>query len=552
MVIGVVLAWKFRGNDMTKDSASPPKLDGHAEMLAVLKNISIDPDHQYFGDAGLVEIRSRLSAVPPGGVDEFVIRFNLGLNELQLGQTGKAIDDLRVSYALAKKLRGQISPMANQDVTFNLAVAYMRLGENENCVNCRKSESCIFPLEGDGVHEKKEGSKKAIGYLSELLRANSEDTTARWLLNLAHMTLGTYPEGVPERDRIAPETFDSDEEFPRFKEIAPRVGLSTRSLCGGAIADDFNDDGLLDIVTSNWDTKGQLKLLINTGDGKFVDRTKEAGLTGIFGGLNVNQADYNNDGHTDIFVMRGAWLGANGRHPNSLLRNNGDGTFTDVTFDAGLAKKNFPTQTASWADYNNDGRLDLYVGNETIGYEPAPSQLFHNNGDGTFTDVAARAGVRNDRYAKAVIWGDYDGDDDPDLYVSNYGFPNRLYRNNGDGTFTDVALRLGVDRPQWSFPSWFWDYNNDGALDIFVSSYRPQDGTGSVAKSYLGLPFKVETARLYQGDGKGGFRQVAREQKLTQLTLPMGSNFGDLDNDGFLDFYLAAPAIRIMKPSCPM
>ena len=135
---------------------------------------------------------------------------------------------------------------------------------------------------------------------------------------------------------------------------------------------------------------------------------------------------------------------------NSLLHNNGDGTFTDVTAAAGLAEPALPTQTGVWADYDLDGDLDLYVGNEGKRSQEESvlyaDNLFRNNGDGTFTDVAVEAGVTNDRYTKGAVWGDYDGDGDPDLYVSNIGL-NRLYRNNGDGTFTDVAPALGVTRP---------------------------------------------------------------------------------------------------------
>ena len=116
------------------------------------------------------------------------------------------------------------------------------------------------------------------------------------------------------------------------------------------------------------------------------------------------QADY--DGDVDFLVVRGAWLEQHGRHPNSLVRNNGDGTFTDVTFDAGLGAVHYPTQTASFADYDNDGDLDLYIGNETREGFRAPCQLFRNNGDGTFTDVDVDAGVENDRFSKSVVWGD--------------------------------------------------------------------------------------------------------------------------------------------------
>ena len=545
----------FSPSTESESKKKQPQISGHQQMLDKLAAIATGSQNPYFGDAFINRIRAHLLGARPGSPQELLLRFDLGTEELRRGGTESAVEQLKKCYDLIPQVSDSIEPdkivEVRKTTTFLLAVAYLRLGENENCINCHTSESCIFPLDGGGIHEKREGSEKAIPYLEEVLVLAPDDAAARWLLNLAHMTLGTYPEKVPEKYLMKPGLFKSDEEFPRFTDIAKRVGLNTRSLCGGAISDDFNGDGLLDIVVSNWDPTGQLKYFINTGKGKFADQTEKAGLTGLYGGLNINQTDYNNDGHPDIYVMRGGWLAEQGRYPNSLIRNNGDGTFTDVTIEAGLAKENFPTQTSSWADYNNDGLLDLYVGNEIIEEQAAPSQLFHNNGDGTFTDVAAQAGVLNKRYTKAVVWGDYDNDDDPDLYVSCHGEPNRLYRNNGDGTFTDVAPALGVDKPIWSFPAWFWDFNNDGALDIFVANYKSDDGTHLVARSYLGLPHKSETLCLYQGDGKGGFQEVALEQKLTQLSIPMGANFGDLDNDGFPDFYLGTgyPNYEALMPN---
>ena len=298
---------------------------------------------------------------------------------------------------------------------------------------------------------------------------------------------------------------------------------------------------------------GQMRFLRNNQDGAFTDRTEESNLLGLGGGFNLLQADYDNDGDLDLLVLRGGWMNESGRIPNSLLRNDGGGRFVDVTFNAGLGEVHCPTQTAAWADYDNDGDVDIYIGNEALSStEFAPCQLFRNNGDGTFTDAAAEAGVQNLRFAKGVTWGDYDADGFPDLYVSNLGSANRLYRNNGDGTFADAAAPLGVTGPNRSFPVWFWDFNNDGVLDLFVSSYEWDRGNlAAVAASRLGLAVKQELAHLYRGDGEGGFDEVAKEHHLTKLDLPMGANFGDLDNDGFLDFYLGTgyPEYEALMPN---
>ena len=189
------------------------------------------------------------------------------------------------------------------------------------------------------------------------------------------------------------------------------------------------------------------------------------------------------------------------------------------------------------------------MGNETTDRFTAPCQLFRNDGDGTFTDVAAAAGVENGGYTKGVTWGDFDGDRYPDLYVSNLAGPNRLYRNTADGRFTDVAPQLGVTEPTRGFPVWFWDFNNDGALDIFAASYAGR--IGILAAHYAGTRATVGLPRLYQGDGRGGFRDVATALHLTTPLLPMGSNYGDLDGDGRLDFYLGTgdPEFQSLMPN---
>ena len=517
---------------------------GHKKMLAVLKDIvNRTPDENlYLGDSQLRRFQKIAASMSPNAPDEMKSRLyaKLAVASQNLGRERDAIDYFSKNYDLLPKVKGGLPPTVADELVFRLGVAYMRLGETQNCCLRNQPESCILPIREGGIHTVKQGSKRAIEYFTEVLNSAPEGLPihlrARWLLNIAHMTLGTYPGDVPEAHLIPPKAFESDEPFPQFVNIAQRMGLDTFSNCGGAIADDFDNDGYLDLVVSTWETAGQIRFFRNNQEGTFSDRTKQAGLLGIFGGLNLVQADYDNDGDVDILVLRGAWWGKAGQHPNSLLHNNGDGTFSDVTFDAGLAEVHYPTQTASWADYDNDGDLDLYIGNESVSGLSAPCQLFRNNGDGTFTDVARHAGVTNDRFTKAVVWGDYDGDRLPDLYVSNQTGHNRLYHNNDDGTFTDVAPGLGVTGPFKSFPVWFWDFDNDGVLDLYVSAYEA--GIEHVAAAYLGLPFETELARLYRGNGRGGFEEVAKQRNLTRPNFPMGANFGDVDSDGYLDFYL--------------
>jgi hypothetical protein len=532
---------------------------GHQRMLDTLERIRREaPDrHIYQGDAVARVLRDRLAALPPNAspIDRLSILLNLGVAELAIGNERESIDRLGEAYVHLPALlvRGLPREAAN-NVAYNLGVAHMRYGETQNCCLRNSPESCILPIEGAGVHTKPEGSREAIRYLTEVVE-NSESESglhlkAQWLLNIAYMTLGEYPDDVPEAHRIPPAVFDSDADFPRFVNVASRLGVDTFSLSGGAVCDDMDGDEDLDLLVSTWDVSGQIRYFRNDGDGSFSDRTEEANLTGLLGGLNLVHADYDNDGDVDVFVLRGAWLFQAGRHPNSLLRNDGNGRFDDVTFEAGLGREHYPTQTGAWADYDNDGDLDLYVGNESTPKLAAPGQLFRNNGDGTFTDVAAAAGVTNMSFAKAVSWGDYDGDRDPDLFVSNLSGANRLYRNEGDGTFVDVASSVGVTEPFASFPAWFWDVDNDGNLDLFVSSYAAS--IEHIAGAYLGLAVeRGRQARLYRGIGVGRFEEVGREWGLERPTSPMGANFGDIDGDGLLDFYLGTgdPQIENIMPN---
>ncbi len=420
-----------------------------------------------------------------------------------------------------------------------IGISELRRGELENCVMHPNADRCIFPVSRAGQHEMTSGAEAALAALSRAHAGLPDDLEIRWLLNVTAMTLGRYPEGVPAAALIPKDRFASPEDPGRFVDIAAEIGLNRVDRAGGLVLDDFNGDGRLDVAMSSVDPCEPLHLYLQA-DGHFRDST-HAGLDDQLGGINMVQADYDNDGRLDLFVMRGGWEGP---IRNSLLHNNGDGTFTDVTKAAGLLESPSSTHSAAWADYDNDGYLDLM-----IGHERTPSRLFHNRGNGMFEDVTRRAGIEVTAITKGVAWGDYDGDGYPDLYLSNFGSPNVLYHNSGNGTFTDVTAKMGVAGPILSFPTWFFDYDNDGWPDLFVGDFVPS--VAEMAKAYLGIPPKAETLRLYHNIHGERFKDVTRQMGLDRVTMTMGANYGDIDNDGWLDIYLGtgAPSFAALSPN---
>ncbi|MBW6512614.1 MAG: CRTAC1 family protein [Desulfuromonadaceae bacterium] len=300
-----------------------------------------------------------------------------------------------------------------------------------------------------------------------------------------------------------------------FSDVSVAAGVADDGLGKGVAFADINNDGLVDLYVSN--KGGANKLFLNKGNGRFEDITAKAGAGIDHPGFTMGSVfgDYNNDGFIDLYLATG------GRYEieaNRLFRNNGDGTFTDVTAQAGVGAKVF-TYAASFADYDNDGDLDIYCANYGVG---AKNILYRNNGDGTFTDVSDLAGVGDPSWSWMGVWADVNNDNFVDLYVVNgrypVGEPNKLYLNNGNGTFTDVSQQAGVADPNWGLGAAFADIDNNGTLDLFVSNY-------------------VGSNKLYLNDGKGKFTEATGKIAGKHEGWGKGPTFGDVDHDGDLDLY---------------
>ncbi|MFP5262841.1 MAG: CRTAC1 family protein [Blastocatellia bacterium] len=341
-----------------------------------------------------------------------------------------------------------------------------------------------------------------------------------------------------------------------FKHVSsPEKNYIVESMSGGVALIDYDNDGRLDIYFVNSLTMDLLKsaarpqseLYHNNGDGTFTNVTRKAGVGDMGWGMGACVGDYNNDGWDDLYVT---CLG-----PNHLLKNNGDGTFTDVTKAAGVGDPRWSTGSAFF-DYDNDGNLDLFVSNYVDfdvnklpdkdrpclyrgisvqcgprGLHGAGDTLYHNNGDGTFTDVSAKAGVSdpNGYYGLGVVCSDFDGDGFVDIFVANDATPNFLYRNKGDGTFKDIGFVSGAavnenGSEQACMGVSVGDYDHDGKFDIFATN------------------FSQEYNVLYRGLGANTFADVSYAAKVAEVSMPYvgwGTKFFDYDNDGWLDLFVA-------------
>lgn len=338
-----------------------------------------------------------------------------------------------------------------------------------------------------------------------------------------------------------------------FTDVTLRAGVGDTGYGYAVTMADYDNDGDQDIYVANF---GPNVLYRNNGDGTFTDVTAEAGVGDPRWATGAAFADYDGDGDLDLYVGNYVDFSIEGHkpcgspklklycHPSEyngvsdiLYRNNGDGTFTDVTKAAGVFNPRGKAMGLVFGDYDNDGDLDLYVANDTVA-----KFLFRNEGDGTFAEIGLIAGVAcaGDGHIQAGMgtdFGDYDNDGDLDIFVATYQMDhNTLYQNEGNGFFTDVTFQAGLGRESLAylgFSAGFFDYDNDGDLDIFVANGHldPDIRLVNSTVSY------AQTNQLFTNDGDGTFTDVSQVMGpgFRILAVSRGSAFGDYDNDGDLD-----------------
>src|SRR5215471_15358673 len=387
--------------------------------------------------------------------------------------------------------------------------------------------------------------------------------------------LTTAAQSRPQKKTAAstqtkPATKSSEGEKPLFVDVTRAAGIDfhlncgskeklyiVETQCGGAAAFDYDNDGWLDILLIDGSSVEDYragkchppKLYHNNHDGTFTDVSEKSGLNFCGWGYGVAIGDYDNDGWEDVYIT--------GYHGSALYHNNHDGTFTDVTAKAGVANASEWGTSAAFGDYDNDGNLDLFVADYVEvdinnlppfgvgpycqyrgipvncgprGLKGSRDRLFHNNGDGTFTDVTEKLGIDPDRYyGLGVLWLDYDKDGCLDLYVADDSSPSLLYHNNCKGGFEEVGAEAGVaysadGREQAGMGIDSEDYDRDGWPDIIKGN------------------FSDDTNNLYHNDHNGEFTDLAGPAGFGPISIPFlafGMKFADFDNDGWPDIVAA-------------
>ena len=364
----------------------------------------------------------------------------------------------------------------------------------------------------------------------------ADDQARYWLWLTAQKTNG-YADVVPTAMRMQVVAGYHATNL-EFEDVAAEIGLDKTSGGRGTAVFDSNGDGTLDVLIAG--AHAGCSLYRNNGDGTFTDISTGSGLDKCVYAFAIAVGDYDNDGLPDLFVTGLGFFDGQG----ILLRNNGDGTFTNVTKAAGLNIWG-PAFTATWIDYDGDGYLDLFVVNNLGGLfnRKTPNRLFHNNRNGTFTEVTKAAGLQTLWPSLGAAWGDFRNIGRPDLFISNLGRA-QMFHNNGDGTFTDVSRQAGIDTPAIGSVCLCCDIDNDGWLDIVQFTYsRPQDAIHTLRTGQG--PNGGSPMRVFRNNRDGTFTNIAPQLGLTGCWGTMSGAIGDVANNGYLDLFLGNGDARI-------
>jgi len=551
--LAAFLVFLLTGCRQDQPSAEKPAVDTRDQVKAAYARINYMAVPYTFNLERLAILQQQLTQEQDAG-KKINLSVAIAFELLKCGKLDESITAFDGVFQVIRQYDIKLKPEVQRNLLSLYGVTHLRKGEVDNCVLQHNHESCFLPIQGGGIHTAQAGSRKAIEVFTQLLKEFPDDLETRYLLNVAYQTVGEYPDGVPAAYRIPASWFESPVAFPRFREVAGMLGVNTKSLAGGAVVDDFNNDGWLDIVQTSWSPRESMVLFINNGDGTFSDRTAQYGLEGQVGILNLTQTDFNNDGWLDLLLLRGAWYGNQGDIPSTLLMNTGQGGFRDVTASSGLLHA-AACQNASWADYNLDGWLDVAMGNESRQGYARGINLFINNGDGTFSEQAAAWGLSGSHFIKGSTATDVNNDGYPDLYFSTIDTLNLLYINQGaEGKtgFRNISSPGNGGLPMASFPCWSFDVDNDGNEDLFSSAFN-NDGTPATLwmKSHMGKADPAWLPKLYKNHGDLRFEEVGSSMGLNEVAFTMGCNYGDINLDGYLDFYLGTgnPAYQSLVPN---
>ena len=434
------------------------------------------------------------------------------------------------------------------DAHYLLVQATLRLGRFPAALERSRSLLDAYPDDGRahllaGTAAFWAGDDRAQPWLERAvdLLESLDRLEALWLLKLTHERQGPAAPALRPRHRFPLHPSGLAATDVRFVDVATRVGVAKKDRGRGSAWLDFDGDGDFDLFSVGIQAE---HALYRNDRGRFREVAQAAGLADARGGWAAASADFDNDGDDDLFVSRDAW---EGRAPNSLYRND-SGAFRDVGRAAGLADSS-DSFTAAWLDFDRDGYLDLYVANGVTG-SGAPNALLHNQQTGAFLEVATAGAVADSGKTIGTAAGDFDGDGWTDLYAVNIGQFNRLYRNLGDGTFADVAERAGVLFPiEGGYVAFSFDLDNDGHLDLFAST---MSAFPDVLNSMVtGEAIEPNRPFLYRNLGDGTFADITVAAGLKRSFGSMGAGLGDIDNDGFVDIYLAngGPQMARLEPN---